>query len=50
LTEFLYKILNQKVPHLIGDSTNDLEVVKHIKESMCIVAQDFDAEMKAASE
>ena len=38
LTEFLYKILNQKAPHLIGDSTNDLEVVKNIKETMCVVA------------
>lgn len=35
---------------MIEDSTNSLEVVKHIKESMCIVAQDFDAEMKAAQE
>lgn len=38
LTDFLYKILNQKYPHLIEDSTNSLEVVKHIKESMCLVA------------
>lgn len=35
---------------MITATTNDLESVRHIKESMCIVAQDFDAEMKAASE
>jgi actin-related protein len=48
LTEFLYKILNQKHPNLIEDSTNTMEVIRNIKESMCIVAQDYDAEMKAA--
>jgi actin-related protein len=50
LTEFLYKILKQKHPHLIEDSTNTLEVMKHCKESVCLVAQDYDAEMKAAQE
>ena len=50
LTEFLYTMLNKKVPHLIAANTNDLESVKNIKETMCIVAQDYDAEMKAASE
>lgn len=50
LTEFLYKILNQKFPGLIEDSTNTMEVIRNIKESMCIVAQDYDAEMKAAQE
>ncbi len=50
LTDFLYKILNQKSPQLIGDSSHEMDVVKHIKESMCFVAQDYDAEMKSASE
>ena len=27
-----------------------MEVIRNIKESMCIVAQDYDAEMKAAQE
>ena len=38
LTEYLYNMLNKKVPHLIQDSSNDLDTVKLIKESMCIVA------------
>lgn len=50
LTEFLYKILNQKHPNLIEDSTNTMEVIRNIKESVCIVAQDYDAEMKSAQE
>jgi actin-related protein len=48
LTDFLYKILKQKHPNLIEDSTNTMEVIRNIKESMCFVAQDYDAEMKAA--
>lgn len=50
LTEFMYKILKQKHPHLIEDSTNTMEVMRDIKESMCIVAQDYDAEIKAAGD
>lgn len=50
LTEFLYKILKQRHPGLIEDSTNTLEVMRNIKETMCLVAQDYDAEMKAAQE
>ena len=38
LTDYLYKILNQKHPMLIEDSTNTLEVIRNIKETMCIVA------------
>jgi len=38
LTEYLYNMLNKKVPHLIQANTNDLDVVKNIKETMCIVA------------
>ena len=38
LSEFLYQMLNKKVPHLISANTNDMEQVKLIKESMCYVA------------
>ena len=38
LTQFLYQLLNKKVPHLIGDTSNDLETVRMVKESMCMVA------------
>ena len=38
LTENRYNMLNKNVPHLIQDSSNDLDTVKLIKESMCIVA------------
>jgi len=48
ITEFLYKILQQKHPNLIEDSTNTMDVIKHIKETMCIVASDYDAEIKSA--
>jgi len=43
-------MLNKKVPQLISGNTNDMESVRNIKETMCIVAQFFDAEMKAATE
>jgi actin len=42
--------LNEKYPQLITDSSADLEQVKIIKEKMCMVAQDFDAELKSATE
>ena len=35
---------------LTGANTSDMEIVKKIKEEKCYVAQDFDAEMKAAKE
>ena len=50
LTEFLYKIVQSKNPGMIEDSTNTMDEFKKMKESVCKVAQDYDAEMKAASE
>jgi actin-related protein len=38
LTNYLYELLNRKDSSLIAATTNDLEVVKNIKETMCIVA------------
>ena len=38
LTEYMYKILQAKHPHLIEDYTNTMETIKMIKESMCLVA------------
>jgi actin-related protein len=38
LTAYLYEMLNKRDSTLIGATTNDLEIVKSIKETMCIVA------------
>lgn len=38
LTEFLYKIVKQKHPMLIEDSTNIMDTIKDMKEKVCIVA------------
>jgi len=40
----------EKHPNLITDSRADFEQAKLIKEKMCFVAQDFDAELKQATE
>lgn len=50
MTVYLHQLLNEKYPQLITDASSDLEQVKLIKEKMCVVAQDFDAELKAATE
>lgn len=50
LTKFMHQMLMEKHPTLISDTTEDLALVKQIKESMCMVAQDYDAEYKQATE
>jgi actin-related protein len=50
LTKYLHTLLLEKHPTLIQDTTADLDVVKMIKEKKCLVAQDFDAELKQATE
>lgn len=50
ITDFLYQMLNKSYSSVIDASSNQLDAIKNIKETMCFVAQDFDAEMKAASE
>jgi len=50
LTVYLHSLLYEKYPQLITDASADIEQVKLIKEKTCIVAQDFDAELKSATE
>lgn len=50
LTEYLHKLLHAKHPDKISDDPSDLAQVKLIKEKMCIVALDFDADLKNATE
>ena len=50
LTKYLHNLLMEKHPTLISSSTADFETVKKIKEKECEVAQDFDAELKQATE
>ena len=51
ITDFLHKILMDNEPELITDSYEDKEEkVKKIKEKMCYMALDFDAELKGAQE
>jgi actin len=49
LTDYLHTLLTG-TGYSFTSSTNGKDVVKSIKESVCYVAQDFDAEMKAAGE
>ena len=48
LTDYLHSMLHEKAENQIGDQPNDFEQVKIIKEKMCFVTQDFDAELKQA--
>lgn len=50
LTNYLHTMLNEKHSQLITDASTDKDQVKNIKEKMCVVAQDFDAELKLAQE
>jgi len=50
LTNNLHQMLMEKNPSLIDGSAEMLKEVKLIKEKKCMVAQDFDAELKQASE
>lgn len=50
LTTYLHKLLFEKHDQLIKDTSESMEEVKKIKEKMCKVAQDFDAELKSATE
>lgn len=43
-------MLHKNYPHLISDSQADRDQVKMIKEKVCKVAQDFDADLKSATE
>jgi actin-related protein len=46
ITNFLHNLLQNSQPDLITDSFDDFEEVKKIKEKMCFMALDFDAELK----
>ena len=46
ITDYLHQILMNNEPDLITDSFDDKEEVKKIKEKMCYMALDFDAELK----
>ena len=46
LTNFLQELLNKKYPTLIGSTSADFEEVVKIKEKMCCVASDYEAELK----
>ena len=52
ITNYLHQILmeNEKESELITDSFESYEEVKKIKEKMCYMALDFDAELKQAQE
>lgn len=51
ITDFLHKMLMENAPELISESYEDKEEkVKKIKEKMCYMALDFDAELKGAQE
>ncbi len=54
LSDFLNHLLDKKIRDVLPGGSYDEESVinsgKIIKETMCCVAQDFDAEMKQASE
>eukprot|EP00350_Pseudokeronopsis_sp_OXSARD2_P012471 CAMPEP_0170543316 /NCGR_PEP_ID=MMETSP0211-20121228/2471_1 /TAXON_ID=311385 /ORGANISM="Pseudokeronopsis sp., Strain OXSARD2" /LENGTH=60 /DNA_ID=CAMNT_0010846653 /DNA_START=506 /DNA_END=688 /DNA_ORIENTATION=- len=53
LTEYMHSMIRKAglVDKIEDDNfTFDFETAKDIKEKHCVVAQDFDAEMKAASE
>ena len=43
-------MLHEKDPSKIGDQPSDYEFVKVVKEKKCFVTQDFDAELKQATE
>merc|ERR1712216_87866 len=50
LTDYLQQLLSEKHPNMISNSSADRDQVKIIKEKMCYVTQDYDAELKHAME
>jgi actin, other eukaryote len=50
LTQYLHTLLCDKHENLRTDEAFDMAQAKNIKETMCMVAQDFDAELKSATE
>ena len=50
LTRYIHGLLCEKHENLKNDDTFDMTQAKNIKETMCCVAQDFDAELKQATE
>lgn len=50
ITKYLHYLLMNSEPDLISDTHDDIEEVKKIKEKMCYMALDFDAELKQAQE
>jgi actin len=46
ITKYLHSLLMASEPDLIQDTHDDIEEVKKIKEKMCYMALDFDAELK----
>jgi len=50
ITKYLHEILKQKEPDFFDDSTTSFEQAKIIKEKMCYMAHDYDAECKQAKD
>ena len=46
LTEYLHSLLMEKHSAFVKDNSAGMENAKKLKEKACIVAQDFDAELK----
>lgn len=50
LTHFMHQLLLEKHPQDIQDTSEFLTIAKQAKEKECMVAQDYDAEFKQATE
>ena len=50
MTNYIRGLLCDKHENLRTDEAFDMTIAKNIKETMCLVAQDFDAELKQATE